>query len=84
MINRFLFIAATVFSVLFILTAWVWTYWLNLFISLPSGIIGFILFLYYRSRYGMDRGAVIIARVLTLGLIIVLITGGVVMFNRLT
>ena len=70
-------LATSVFSsVFFVLTSWIWTYWLNLFLSLPAGLLALLLLHVYRSKYGMDRGAVIVVRLLTLGLITALISLG--------
>ena len=71
--NRILFISSLVLAILFVLTSWMWFWLFNLFVSLPVGLISLGLLLIYRSKYGMDRGAVIIARLLTLGLITALI-----------
>jgi hypothetical protein len=76
-------LATSVFSsVFFVLTSWIWTYWLNLFLSLPVGLLALILLLVYRSKYGMDRGVVIVARLLTLGLITAFISlGFILLYN---
>jgi hypothetical protein len=71
--NRILFISSLILAILFVLTSWMWFWLFNLFVSLPVGLISLVLLLIYRSKYGMDRGAVIIARLLTLGLITALI-----------
>jgi len=72
--RRILFYTTLAPTILFVLTSWMWFWLLNLFISLPIGLISLVLFLVYRSKYGMDRGAVVLARLLTLGLITALIT----------
>jgi hypothetical protein len=71
--KRILFIISLILAILFVLTSWMWFWLFNLFLSLPVGLISLILLLIYRSKYGMDRGAVIVARLLTLGLITALI-----------
>ncbi len=71
--NRILFISSLILAILFVLTSWMWFWLFNLFVSLPVGLISLVLLLIYRSKYGMDRGAVIITRLLTLGLITALI-----------
>jgi hypothetical protein len=76
--SRILFISSLILAVFFVLTSWMW-YWLfNLFISLPAGLISLVLLLVYRSKYGIDRRAVIVARLLTAGLITAVI--GLAMF----
>jgi hypothetical protein len=71
--KRILFNISLILAILFVLTSWMWFWLFNLFLSLPVGLISLILLLIYRSKYGMDRGAVIVARLLTLGLITALI-----------
>jgi hypothetical protein len=71
--NRILFISSLILAILFVLTSWMWFWFFNLVVSLPIGLISLVLLLVYRSKYGMDRGAVIVARLLTLGLITALI-----------
>ena len=71
--NRILFISSLILAILFVLTSWMWFWFFNLVVSLPIGLISLVLLLLYRSKYGMDRGAVIVARLLTLGLITALI-----------
>ncbi len=74
--RRILFSISLILAIVFVLTSWMWFWLLNLFISLPAGLISLVLLLVYRSKYGMDRGAVVLARLLTLGLITALVALG--------
>jgi len=71
--SRILFFSSLILAIFFVLTSWMWFWFFNLVVSLPIGLISLVLLLVYRSKYGMDRGAVIVARLLTLGLITALI-----------
>jgi len=71
--KRVLLIISLILAIFFVLTSWMWFWLFNLILSLPVGLISLVLLLIYRSKYGMDRSAVIVARLLTLGLITALI-----------
>jgi len=72
--KRTLWIASLLLALLFLLTSWMWSWLFNVVISLPAGLTSLTLLLIYRSKHGMDRGAILVARLLAAGLITALIS----------
>lgn len=46
--SRYFNILSLVFGTWFLLTSWMWVYYVNLFVSIPIGLAG--LFFWYRAR----------------------------------
>ncbi|MFN0293227.1 hypothetical protein [Pedobacter helvus] len=61
--NDFLFSIATIFSVWFVCTGYIWIYWMAAIISYPFGIASFLIWLHIKAD-GKKRNKLIIALLL--------------------
>lgn len=71
---KIIYIISLVLAIWFLLFGWVWTYYANLFIAYPFGIIAFFLWLFAKKYDRNNKLNPICIRIILTGLFLSLIT----------
>ncbi len=68
--EKILYYLALILAIWFVISAWMWTYLTNLFLSFPCGLLSLGIWFFIRTKNGMETKSTLLIRLLGVGVLV--------------
>lgn len=80
--EKVLYYLALILAIWFVISAWLWTYLANVFISFPCGLLSLGIWFFIRNKEGMKTKSTLLIRILGGGLLVAFISFFAIYFMK--